>query len=270
MPNLIQPAAFTSQPQYAAPIDWDNELSNGLAFAINSANPLVSAVDNHAFAGVIGSGISRGTGTAGRGILAASYTSALYWTGLTIGPVYTVAAYILDSDQSGNSIPFACFDGATNVFFLRSQFGLMDFRAYNTVGGNANPADAVNANPINKPILIAGVLDAGQAATLYTNGISRASATLTGTPNTVTTARKLGVTDETGGLGFGFNGRLYAAFAWNRALSASEIASLSVNPWQLFRAPVRRFWPADAGGATFFYNPMTGRGGTVAQPLVVH
>lgn len=45
------------------------------------------------------------------------------------------------------------------------------------------------------------------------------------------------------------SGDVFAAFAWNRALSPAEIADLSANPWQLLE-PERIWVPVSSGPST--------------------
>lgn len=67
------------------------------------------------------------------------------------------------------------------------------------------------------------------------------------------------------------DGGICAAFGWNRCLSAAEAGAVTANPWQLFRRRSARMWtaPAAAPGG-FVFNPLSGRGGSAAQPLVLH
>ena len=42
--------------------------------------------------------------------------------------------------------------------------------------------------------------------------------------------------------GLPFDGNIYGAWIWNRALLAREVASITANPWQLFKAPTRNIF----------------------------
>jgi hypothetical protein len=82
---------------------------------------------------------------------------------------------------------------------------------------------------------------------LFLDGGQVESLTSTGKINT-----GLGDNDYIGGYkdsGFGHRDPLYQVGAWNRALTDAEIASLSTNPWQLFRRTPRPiFTPVGESG----------------------
>lgn len=54
-----------------------------------------------------------------------------------------------------------------------------------------------------------------------------------------------------GSSGYSYNGALYVALMWDRALSFDELVSISNNPWQIF-APLNRiiYFPVSTGGLT--------------------
>lgn len=53
------------------------------------------------------------------------------------------------------------------------------------------------------------------------------------------------------------------------AMSAAEILAEFRNPWQIYAPPARRLW-APPSAATLRFNPLSGRGGAAAQPLMYH
>ena len=102
--------------------------------------------------------------------------------------------------------------------------------------------------------MIAGRIQGG-VASVWSHGIKRASTTVTGT------ARGLGTVSGSVlvvGVFAGLSAQrmesaIYSGFYFNRALSDAEIASISANPWQLFKPVQRRVWfdgGAAAGGAS--------------------
>jgi hypothetical protein len=71
-------------------------------------------------------------------------------------------------------------------------------------------------------------------------------------------------------LSFAYSGSQPLVAFWNRYLSDAEVAVLHANPWQIFAPLPRRMWMASPSGAAAVFNPISGRGGSAAQPLAVH
>jgi hypothetical protein len=83
----------------------------------------------------------------------------------------------------------------------------------------------------------------------YVDGVADVTDTYTsGTFNLLNRAAVGALVRST--VGSYFSGGVFFGAAWNRVLSADEVAELSRNPWQLFRPQVRRIYFPGAAGQT--------------------
>lgn len=284
MANLILPAKFAIQPQTYAPASslfgrplpqfvWNK--SFGFLNTIGRKLPATSVVGTaSALSGIYGpvQGI-KGTGS-----------KVMVWANQTI--------FCNTSDGAGNGdFTFAAMANPANTatrMGLVSQDGSGGGQAY--IIANCDTAYAATAgtvmfqtaDPTTSGVSAASQTDGNMhfwvgtrvagVMSLYRDGVQVASSSLA-VRNITTNPGVIGV--AIGGLqGFaGYESTANHVFSamFDYGMTAPEVAAWSRNPWQIFTYPASRFWPADAaGGATFFYNPLSGRGGTKAQPLVVH
>lgn len=101
----------------------------------------------------------------------------------------------------------------------------------------------------------------GTTATIYINGIAKASGTVTALPGTAAVMRVGAFSSATAS--YNFHGKLSGIRAWRRALSPTEILRLYNEPFAGVMAPSRRIRSAAAGSAfnPYFYRHIAGAGG---------
>lgn len=269
MANLILPAGYTSQPQVIAPLDKSNSLvsgmvpmmvCNGSTFCEASRNkPLIVGGTITRFPTPFGQTLDNGIGAGDIGV-----TDGILNTNACVDFWY---GQWRDTGASGQYL-YGDYN-ANGIALCASQ---------SSVGGRCSFYDGTTQNDSGVSLtsgnyyLFVVVREAnGGVHKVYRDGLLF----ITGA-NAGATGGKLAF----GSLGQGFwsGGTLSTATRtllfgrlYGRGWTPSEVARFSKNPWQIFKAPTRRiFADGGAAGATFFYNPMSGRGGTMAQPLVVH
>ncbi|WP_342617227.1 LamG-like jellyroll fold domain-containing protein [Rhodoferax sp. GW822-FHT02A01] len=90
----------------------------------------------------------------------------------------------------------------------------------------------------------------GDPVTVYKNGLQVASSTVgNGTGAGSATGAVLG---SSGASSSYYDGSIFAHFAWERVLTAAEIAAISANPWQLFLPDAPLIFLPSAGGTTTY------------------
>lgn len=249
---------WTSQPQYPVQIDWSNPLTRGLVGLFDSVNS-IDLVDN-GFPST--NSVTQGVVSKGR-IANFSNSAQIYphkpryaVTGaLTIFTplvVTSLANYsgILSKSSDYSTFPFELRLGASpttsEINFERGGGG--------TASAFKGSGSLISANPgvvqylvvrcISGDINIAPDVFVNKAkTTLGRNGY----ATITGTASDNGSALRVGNRFDTTTY---LNGGIQYLGLWNRALSDSEILSLSDNPWQIFKSQSRRIFVASAAGGT--------------------
>lgn len=240
----------TSKPPVGTPIDWGNPLTQGLvgAWAFNEGG------GRSAFNAVNGL-----VGTLGT-------TEQLTNRGLTNdATVNTGGAFSPSPSWMVNNCPYS---------FI-TEVSMIATGSFNVIGGFVagsagfvlwgNSAGAITlkhsglttdrlatSNSIpqitnNTPVKIAAIFD-GANRLIYTDGKLKSSASTTGTYVAPTTAFGLGGTN--GGNLNGMNGCMNYSYLYSRALSPTEIASLSANPWQIYQPEIT--WVTVGGGVESF------------------
>lgn len=99
-----------------------------------------------------------------------------------------------------------------------------------------------------QPLCIHGVYNAAASTvTLYINGVAQAD---TGTTAANLTSNEITIGGRVGG-SLPFNGKVWMAAHWDRALSPAECYSMyrASSRWNIFQAPMRRLSFASGGGA---------------------
>jgi hypothetical protein len=263
MGALVTRRARTRQPQQLAGIER-NPLTRGLALAINPAvgNLDVAAARAAASAG----GVSRVGALRGVGLLAASNTSVgmrfanspLYTsTGDGKGD-FTVLIIAAPKPSSAREIIYCTQNGAQE-FYLCANTAIAGsattagrFSAFSNAGGASG-------------VEVDGYLDGNPHVFAYTrsNAVGGGSATgtlyidgkIAGSSGNVIPAQiwSSASSDYIGGYSsgsWGVSGAVTLVLGWNRILSAQEIAEVSRNPWQVFKAPRRRLWLAYSASVT--------------------
>lgn len=106
---------------------------------------------------------------------------------------------------------------------------------------------AMSANTV---YTLAGTWD-GANMRAWQNGVFSGQAAASGTLDT-NAAAPLTILGGHNLSGAAFNGRFYIGGLWNRALTPSEIAALSANPWQIFRPVTRTIGTAVISNVTVY------------------
>jgi len=259
MSGLILPNRFTSQPQYPAGIDWSNPLTLGLLGAISASSKDGTIVGAPAFE-VSSAGVALKT----NGSTLISKTVA--------SPISSATLLIVGNavnSASANSFlsSFGTNSGGNQTFVIQPpSSGLSPLRALIRVanGGGVSTRESAtyvgNTDSIIDDHVFAAVYYGTSSIDLYLDGkLDNGTTANTAASGNVTALDNIAL----GGIKRGTNGystgiRQHLALGFNRALSASEIKSLSANPWQIFKSQQRRIWVGAAGGTNTAVNPGTG------------
>jgi hypothetical protein len=236
MSSLILPRIWTSQPQYPVQIDTNNPIGRSIDYFFTPTFQ----------------GDSRGT-----------------VANLPNGGISTVySKYGLGKKPDGTS---GYFSGPSNIKIKGtgslSRFAVLRVgnggsnRAILSSGGSGGEMWRITNNTdilfvttnVNVQFTQAGIVSANEYCILvsvsdlstnttstYKNGIlvATSSGTLLGGDGTVSVG-------QSGINSFYADHEFYLVGSVNRALSSAEAASLSANPWQIFKAKPRRLWVAD-------------------------
>jgi len=251
MSGLILPNKWTRQPQYPAQIDWSNPLTLGLLGAISASSKDGTIVGAPAFE-VSSAGVALKTN--GSTLISKTVASPISSATLLIvgNAVNSASANVFLSSFGTNS-------GGNQTFVIQppSSGGSSPLRALIRVadGGGVSTRESAtyknNADSIIDDHVFAAVYYGTSKLDLYLDGkLDNGTTANTAASGNVTALDNIAL----GGIKRGTNGystgiRQHLALGFNRALSASEINSLSANPWQIFKAPARRLWVGVAGGA---------------------
>jgi hypothetical protein len=260
MSRLLSPAPWTSQPQQAVGIDWSNPITRGLEFAYLPGLLSDSArkIPNLA---VIGSGVS----TRSASLVSAANTSSSglrinsgkILGGLSNSTVLGVAETNLPTGTGNNFIE----NNARVIYCERSNAGNCIYKlgignytglkfefTYRNAGGTLlqQRLSDTTLNDGRPKVYVA--TKNGTTHETYVGGIG-SSGTIGSADTTFTDSGiEARVGSDKGDVNGNWGGLVHLVCGWSRTLSASEIKSLSQNPWQIF-APVRRqLFVASAGG----------------------
>lgn len=238
-----------TQPQYAAQVNTGNPLTRNLVLAYSSGMPFTDGV--HSVLGSIIGNVTTTYGNTGQAIkvdanarIEFPSTSDLNIVGdITI--ISAISATSASADAlvvsknagaggAGDSYPFGFGTSSTGTGnFARSGAG--GFRVfYGTVGVPVGVDSVIAVThgsdmSVSPTFYINGVIDSGIPTSQYGGGGSGPAA-----------ANNLPVRiGNRGDLTTPFTGLIYSTFIFSRVLSASEIAAISANPWQLFKSPFK-------------------------------
>lgn len=226
----------TSQPQDLCGVDWSNPFTNGLVEVVPAylLRTVVNS-DQATTSGTMTSVVST-RGIARRSVLSGSnkdiYSGA--WSRipapLTLLTVYRMLTHWYTTRVSGNLTSgtngYGLTPNATNFRAMVSRSGV------NTILTGSAISSALKADAL--------VIDATNAS-LFENGILTVAPTAHGGMATATGSFTHGSenaasnTDEV---------EYYVSYLWDRALSGTEIKSLSDNPWQIFAPDSSLIWTA--------------------------
>lgn len=238
-----------SQPQGPVEVDRGAQLARGLTNILRPDFGLfVSDQITNTFTPVTNNtGMSESTTLAGKGI---RRVGDAVNTGYIQFPVSdspsgdrTYLVVHVPDAASGNQA-LLDDDGSPRRFQFRLNGSSVEFIWFNT-GGSAFTASVANSVAVNR-LNVSIAVKRGANAWVANNGVISNETAITGTPQTgVTLIREFNRKQSTYSP---YVGSHQLVAIWDRALSVSEIATLSANPWQLFRPIQRRIWVPVAGG----------------------
>ena len=286
----------TSQPQGAGSsrIDWSNPITRGLA--VLRDGPL--GLDGVTRATPVSGSVISGVGPIG---LLASYTAGStgghkYASGnLTTGPATVFAVCTRRGTNAASLRLYSETNGAAAGLDLASAGSTSDLTL--TIGTSATSAQTVALgffSGYDNTLIRIGVVTDGvipsPSTKLFRNGLLQTASLInagSGSQNARSTYSMFGnnAVNPTGSPR-GWNGDIYLGLVWNRALSDSEIKSISNNPWQIFAPVSRQIWvPVSGGGlvtatgvastaavgtvAPKIDAPLAGASGTAAQGTLI-
>jgi hypothetical protein len=250
---LILQRPWTEQPRQATELnpEW---VAKGLIAAINPAarNPADTAVGT----------LTQTFGTYGVGIQNPNNTTVNGLTttvrGLTnAATVITICRFPEQGDVAATGGGFGTSGGGNQIFGIFGKYtGVSEGRAIIRVndGGGISTAEFTwDVSFDTVPAVWAATYNATAASlTVYRNGrditASRLNTAASGTVSYDNLSANL--LNRGTDVSAGRNAQNFGSFAFNRALTPSEIAELAANPWQLFqprRIPIP--YAAAAGGA---------------------
>ena len=215
-PVILKDWKRWGQPQGAVEVDWANPLARGLTLAtVNNGSPFLNAVTG------------RDISTGGTAVSATQKGLATNFTGSNIGftdaPISADSFTILSLQIVGSGI-------TVSVSSTGGAIGWIGTATSGNVGYGDNEVRTV-ANTNKVPLLVAR--SSGSQYQFFADGVLKGTSTLG-----VYFSGHVALGNYSPDRNYGAYGLLFAA-AWNRALSDAEIASISANPWQLFK-PVQQ------------------------------
>ena len=254
--------AIYTQPQHLTTVDWGNPINRGLVGLFDSVKG-IDLVDggfpstNSATQGIVSKGrIANFSNSAQIYQTKPRYAVTGALTIFTPLVVTSLANYsgILSKSSDYSIFPFELRLGSSattsEIDFQRGGGG--------TASAFKGPGSLISANPrvvqylavrcTSGDLNVAPDVFVNKAkTTLGRNGY----ATITGTASDNGSALRVGNRFDTTTY---LNGGIQYLALWNRALTDYEIATLSDNPWQIFKAPQRRIWVAVGGAAALAGN----------------
>lgn len=242
---------FDRQPQGPVEVDWANPIARGLNFCV------VNAFDHAGDKTAARVDVNRSTSPSGvvERFIFNSNTSAISVAGNFASPNLT---QLILGRTDGNAPPgpmgvlgVSGIPSVTTVAggFIKHVGG--DFWRFSIIdsGGQKNAFDT-SVTSKGRLDLIVGVAN-GTNVRLFRDGVLKGTAAA-GNATGVVNSLSIGTSCNSQS----FGGDVALACNWNRALSDAEIASISANPWQLFRddtSDVLIFDMGAGGGAVTAY-----------------
>ena len=230
-----------TQPQTLVGIDWSNPITRGLLVAVNGATltdlvsgKLVTQVGSSAKV-VSQKGVSYNFD-------GSSYVSVpISWAA---GP-YTLFSFGVSTSNASNQIYCGIANSGSSTHtaeIYREKTNSSALFIEITGGSSAQTTNVPNSSSINNFYAIAGVAYATNNRVCYVNGVAIASVSSTLSFVSAIDVFNVGVERYSGALAGKFIGAIPVSCLWTRALSGTEVKSLSDNPWQIFAPIQRRIW----------------------------
>ena len=237
MRMILTPDMLLRQPQYPAQIDFANPICAGClgAFLPSGTRPAIGGVTN----------VPGGQGVGFRGISQTQYYQASPGKIVSGLPSWTVMAVIQTTQAttaSGRSI--YCERAATGndilkIDSLNATFGATAILTLRDDAGTLVQFAGTTVINDGKPHVIAMVQYGSADHRLFVDGRQDGSS-ITAITNTYTNAIESRIGADAGDSTSFFNDPVYTVIPWSRGLLPAEIASLSANPWQVYKAQPRR------------------------------
>lgn len=274
MAAIITRRVRRRQPAYAE-IDFGHPLANSLIFAprstfanqspaFYSVNTSSTYAPNYVDQPISDSRSGLGVGnTPVLDIVLANTSGVRGYVEIPVGSDWTFFALVDNAAFGGTNCGLWRVDNATTTFCIFSGTTGMWLRLNGTdiVGNNGRPA-------VGSTYDYCMSVQSGKRVDGWVSGVRGI-----GTTTAATTPDLTG----TGGVTlFGAQGverclgNYVAIYFWSRALEEAEYRALSDNPWTFYKARTRRLYFAPPSIVTAVFNPLSGRGGGAAQPLVLH
>ena len=263
--DVILRVPRTRQPQFPAPIDWNNPVTLGLQATFS---PVMGVMFDTSLSGAVRSTVDTGTMQVSDPGVSRGYTAGQRSTfasssryGLTGAMTIVV---IFDANTLTNySALLSCQDTTTTngwEFRLGASSGSSEVLMHRANAADyrqfATAANRFTAGSKNNFVAVTCAPTIETAPVVYANGILYNTASIagaiTGSPTASTStldigARASGTTQLDGAV-------LFAAL-WSRALSAAEIESLRRNHAQVYQPAPRRMWATAAAPAGLSATP---------------
>lgn len=271
---------LVAQPQYPAPIDWNNPLSRGLVFsfdaALGSPRNQVGGKLGEAF----GTGVAQAHGRYGREItFSGSQGNRSCSFGNTFGKLDNATQATWEFLVKFNEVAaaphfFGDWDFNQNWLVQRNGTGLI-WVAADDASTNRRRWDASSLFSAAGYYHVILSWQGGANFTAWVNGVDK-SASFSVVSNAATQMGTTGAIDYiqfgTVNGGTALNGSMVFARIWNRGLSANECRVLSENPWQIFQRQSQIFVNSAAGGETIVspgagHVVVVGKQPTISQPI---
>lgn len=264
----------TRQPAQGTRIRRGNKLAKGLVFATTGVNGFVDFVSGKFPNGKTGANVINCAG--GRAAAPAASSGQITW------PAGSTGLDVL----TGPGTLLVCMRSNNNTRNWRAFGSLEDSSTgdgvYLTYDDQNNASNGFNAGANNnnyRADSLSGALGTNSEQSFHTFGFSwdgsaiqlwadgKLNRTVTGgnaafSPNS-NTGRVTRLQSDTAASDFLF------AYAWNRVLSANEIAEITANPWQIFGGAANNVIYADAAGGTPGEATPSGISATVSLGSVV-
>lgn len=245
MPALILPRRFYSQPQEVVDVDWRNPVTRGLLWAFNPASgTFYDAVGKINYSP---STITKAVSSIG---VADDYSARFQPSGIAKLPASGDLSVFVQAAPNSTQQSLLCQrqGNNTNHIEIRSGSGLVGASTNGAFFKCSSTGQGVNGTLTldERWHTFAGTLS-GSTASLYIDGAFTDSTTITTPASDIGVLTFGGLSDSTV---IPYTGLMGVVCAWTRAVSSDEIAALSANPWQLFRAKPRVLYFDVGGGGT--------------------
>lgn len=246
MSNLILPQKWTSQPQTPVEIDWSNPITRGFlkAFIPSTSKAILK-----------GSAPSYLLKPSVTGIGYSGKRTVAYWeaspTALISGnPTWSIVLSVVSADVgiAGGLGLYCERPNATQIVKIAGSTGGSGVAEFVCRDASGNLAIITSSKVVNdgKPHVLAFTRVASNSHIGYVDGINVGASSTNVNGSFGATDALIGADKANDSADF--NGAIPLVSLWNRALSATEIKSLSDNPWQIFKAQSRRIWVGGVAG----------------------